>query len=291
MPARAGGGHDDDQRQQEAVERLHADGVEDDPGQNAKVTATARSHDAAGCYRRAWANAATSAPVAAAGSSASAASRTSRLPMITPSAPASAAAGRLLGRRDPEAERDRDVGVRPWRARRRRRTCPTGRRARRSCRSPRRCRGSRGRARRSARRRSSVVVGATSGTSASPAASQASSAAGASSSGRSGTISPLAPAAAASRGEALGPARQHEVRVGHQDDRQPRRERPRRCRARRRRVVPAASARVRRGLDHRPVGDRVGERHAELDQVGAAVRVGLRRSPATSRGPGSPPIR
>ena len=40
-------------------------------------------------------------------------------------------------------------------------------------------------------------------------------------------------------------------------------------------VAPASSAVVRRGVDDRPVGERVGERDAELHEVGAAVGVGL----------------
>ena len=136
--------------------------------------------------------------------------------------------------------------------------------------------------------RSSVVVGATSGTSASPAASHAASTAGASSSGRSGTISPLAPAAAAAaansstprastmfayvisttgtRGATASQIAQHVV------DARPARERARGG-----------------GLDHGPVGDRVGERHAELDQVGAAVDVRLRDRERRRRRPGSRP--
>src|SRR3954451_18855272 len=54
-------------------------------------------------------------------------------------------------------------------------------------------------------RRSSGVVGATSGTSAMPAASQASRSSPDSSSGRSGTIRPLAPASASVRANATGP--------------------------------------------------------------------------------------
>ena len=53
-------------------------------------------------------------------------------------------------------------------------------------------------------------------------------------------------------------------------------------------VAPAASAAVAGRVDHGAVGERVGERDPELDQVGAAVGVG-RRSPARSRGPGSRP--
>ena len=47
-------------------------------------------------------------------------------------------------------------------------------------------------------------------------------------------------------------------------------------------VAPAASARDRRRLDHRPVGDRIGEGDADLDHVGARprpARRGSRRSP------------
>ena len=44
-----------------------------------------------------------------------------------------------------------------------------------------------------------------------------------------------------------------------------------------------------RGVDHRAVGERVGERHAELDEVGAAVGVGLadraRRAPRSGSRP------
>ena len=44
-------------------------------------------------------------------------------------------------------------------------------------------------------------------------------------------------------------------------------------------VAPAASARVPAAWIDRPVGERVGERHAELDEVGAAVRAGLADAP------------
>ena len=56
-------------------------------------------------------------------------------------------------------------------------------------------------------------------------------------------------------------------------------------------VAPARSARVAGGVDHRAVGQRVGERHAELDEVGAGVGVGLAdRAREVSRS-GKPPIR
>ena len=77
--------------------------------------------------------------------------------------------GRLLRRADPEADRDRDLGLRLGRGDQLgelRRAAP---RARRSCRRWRRRRRSPGRRRRSGARRPAGVVGATSGTSASPA--------------------------------------------------------------------------------------------------------------------------
>ena len=64
---------------------------------------------------------------------------------------------------------------------------------------------------------------------------------------------------------------------------------PRRPPARSRSVAPASSAARRRGVDRRPVGERVGERDPELDQIGARIRVGARRPPARSRGRGTRP--
>ena len=74
--------------------------------------------------------------------------------------------------------------------------------------------------------------------------------------------------------EPVGGPREHEVRVGHEDDREALRQ-------------PAGQlehrvdgrARLERGgaggVDDGAVGERVGERHPELDEVGAAVGVGL----------------
>ena len=66
---------------------------------------------------------------------------------------------------------------------------------------------------------------------------------------------------------------------------------PRRRRARRGTVAPARSAAVAGGVDHRAVGERVGERHAELDQVGAGLGVGEPDPRASVSRSGKPPIR
>ena len=95
------------------------------------------------------------------------AARTKRLPTITPSA-SSADRARLLGRRDPEADSDRQRGGRAHALDGVRQPRRQLRRARRSCRSARRCRRSRARRRRSPRAAPAGVVGAASGTSASP---------------------------------------------------------------------------------------------------------------------------
>ena len=133
------------------------------------------------------------------------------------------------------------------------------------------------------------MVGATSGTSATPCASHAASTGADSSSGRSGTIRPLMPRSASSRGEALGPAREERVGVTHEHDRDAARRSARRPPARRAALAPAASACGGRGVDHRAVGERVAERHAELDQVGAGLGVGGRDRAPRSRRPGSRP--
>ena len=81
--------------------------------------------------------------------------------------------GRLLGRRDAEADRHRHRRAGRGPGQRSRRGRPAGRRARRSSRSARPCRRTRAPERRSAPAARSGVVGATSGTSASPRSSQA----------------------------------------------------------------------------------------------------------------------
>ena len=55
-------------------------------------------------------------------------------------------------------------------------------------------------------------------------------------------------------------------------------------------VAPARSARGRRRVDHRAVGERIREGHAELDQVGARVGVGLARPRSEASRSGKPPI-
>jgi hypothetical protein len=90
-------------------------------------------------------------------------------------------------------------------------------------------------------------------------------------------------------GEALEPAREDEVRVAHEHHRNRLGEGPphlqhavqRRARRKRGGV---------RGVDHRAVGQRVRERHAELDQVGAGLGVRLADRPGGLRS-GKPPIR
>ena len=65
---------------------------------------------------------------------------------------------------------------------------------------------------------------------------------------------------------------------------------PRRPPARRRASRPPRSAVGARRVDDRAVGERVGERHAELDQVGPGVRV-RRRRPLDPSIVGKPPMR
>ena len=88
------------------------------------------------------------------------------------------------------------------------------------------------------------------------------------------------------------PARAERVRVAHQHHR-------RRARASgaatssstRSKVAPASQRPLARGLDRRAVRERIGEGNAELDQVGARVRVGLARRAASRARSGKPPIR
>ena len=224
----------------------------------------------AGAYRRACASSSTIGPTAAGRvGGASAAARTRRVPTITPSAPASPPRRPAPGSPMPNptatgtsvcafGAADDRVEARPPRAR------P-------SCRRPRPCRRSRGARRRSApgARRASSAPRAAQRDARSPRTRRG--CRPTSSSGRSGTIRPAAPGSASARGEALGAPREHEVGVAHEHHRQPGGERlgdvehgvDRR---------PAASARGAGGVDHRAVGERVGERHAELDEVGAVRR-------------------
>ena len=198
--------------------------------------------------------------------------------MITPSA-ISPDLGRLRGGADPEADRDRDLGVRlgrgdqlgqrggqlgPLAGR------PDGRddvdeaaRATAQIRP----------------RRSAGVVGATSGTSASPAAANAvARSSSASPSGRSGTIAPAAPAAAARRGELLGAAvREDHVRVDHQHHRNPLGDRAADLeRGRERRPAPPAPPSPRRESSARRRAD---------PRTGPRARSGRRRRPRRRRRP------
>ena len=110
----------------------------------------------------------------------------------------------------------------------------------------------------------------------------------ASSSGRSGTIRPLTPTLEQRVGEALETAGEDQVGVAHHARPGRARRSPARPRARRGRR-PGAQRRGAGGVDHRAVGERVRERDAELDQVGAGVGVGEADPRARSRGPGSRP--
>ena len=92
-------------------------------------------------------------------------------------------------------------------------------------------------------------------------------------------------------GEALDAAREHEVRVAHEHHRDGLGERRGRPRARRATRRAGRERRGAGGVDHRAVGERVRERHAELDQVGAALRVGLADRARARRASGKPPIR
>ncbi len=121
-----------------------------------------------------------------------------------------------------------------------------------------------------ARSRSAGVVGATSATSATPSASHAARSSALSSWGRSGTIRPLAPACGRAPHVVLHPAVEHHVGVDHQHHRQA----PGGVGADVQDVVRghARVQRLRAGrVDHRAVGQRVGEGHAQLDQVGPGV--------------------
>ena len=91
-------------------------------------------------------------------------------------------------------------------------------------------------------------------------------------------IRPLTFALSKLVGEALDAARQDEVRVAHEDHREALRERPPELEHGRHRGARRERLRARR-VDHRAVRQRVGERHAELDEVGAAVGVGLADRP------------
>ena len=194
--------------------------------------------------------------------------------MITPSA-ISPTSRRLLGGADPEADRDRDLGIGLGRRDQLGRARRAARPAPRSSRPWRRRRRSRGRRRRSA-------PGARPASSAPPAApapaprrrtpSRISSA---SPSGRSGTIAPAAPGRDRQPRELPGPAvREDHVRVDHQHHRDPLGDRAADLQRRRKRR-PRLQRRRRRRVDRRPVGQRIGEGNAELDQVGAGIGVGL----------------
>ena len=162
----------------------------------------------------------TSAPTADTASPSSPAARTSRVPTITPSAPGGGGGRRLLGRRDPEADRDRHR--RCSRAARattrgepvRRPDSLAGRAGHRD-----RVEEARGPAPRSGARRSSGVVGATSGTSASPRSSHAASAAGGLLERQVGHDQPARAGREQRVGEALEPAREDQVGVAHDDHR------------------------------------------------------------------------
>ena len=228
-----------------------------------------------GPYRRAAANSATSSRTAAAGSDASAAARTSREPTITPSAPARGRRGRA-----PRACRCRT------RARPARRSGAFVR-ARIAARSPASAPALPGRARdrdgvdeaaraarRSRRAVASGVVGATSGDERDARRVAGGQRSPASSSGRSGTIRPLMPRCARSSAKRSDTAREHEVRVAHEHDRDGVRERLPDLQD----AVHGGAGRERLGpgrVDHRAVRERVGERHAQLDEVGAGLGVGL----------------
>ena len=81
----------------------------------------------------------------------------------------------------------------------------------------------------------------------------------------------------------------HEVRVDHGHHRDALGQRPPDGEDLVRRRPGAQRGRP-RGVDDRAVGQRVAEREAELDEVGAAVGVGLARRAATSSMSGKPPI-
>ena len=110
-----------------------------------------------------------------------------------------------------------------------------------------------------------------------------------SSSGRSGTIAPAAPAAARRSANALGAAREHHVRVDHQHHRDPVARPLRRSRATCRSVAPPRERRGRGGVDHRAVGERVGERARRARSGRRRRRRRRRRPPARLAGRGSRP--
>ena len=95
----------------------------------------------------------------------------------------------------------------------------------------------------------------------------------ASSIGRSRASTPSTPAAAARVAEPSLPHRQQRVGVGEQHDRRPNRRAGRRSTRSSVDGQRAARGRARsaRALDDRAVGQRIGERHADLDDVGAGA--------------------
>ena len=199
------------------------------------------------------------------------AARTTRLPTITPSA-SSATAPRLLAGRDPEAHRHRDVGgaAHPLdRLRQPRRQLGA---LARWCRSATPCRRSRARPPRSRPPARASWSAPPAAPAPGPRRRRPPRTSPASSCGRSGTISPAAPAAAARSANASGPGGQDHVHVDHQHDRQLA---PASALADAQHAVRGGARRERLGaggVDHGPVGERVGERDAQLDQVGARRR-------------------
>ena len=95
----------------------------------------------------------------------------------------------------------------------------------------------------------------------------------ASSIGRSSASTPSTPAAAAAAREGLEAHPQDRVGVAEDDDRRRDRRRARRSIERERRAQAAAGRQrpLGRALDHRAVGQRIRERHADLEDVGAGA--------------------
>ena len=229
---------------------------------------------------------------AAAASGASAMRSTSAEPTTTPSA--TAATARHRRRPDAEADRDRRAGRVADRGEPRgidggaaeRGAGHAGQRDVVDERRRERARGARcAPASRSARRAGSTST---------PCAASGSASSASSSIGRSTVSTASTPAAAARAANALGAHHEDRVVVAEQHDRR------RRCRGARSSATassaPAQAAAggeraLHRALDRRAVGGRIGERHAELDHVGAGAARGLDDRRSTSAGSGSPNVR
>ncbi len=178
----------------------------------------------------------------------------------------------VLRPRDAEAHRQRQIGHRAHRLR------PAARRHRKAIRArpSRRCatpdRRSRSNIAPPACRRRSVLVGAARNTVSRPAARMASTYSPASSTLASVSRQPSMPAASASARQPLQAVAHHRIQIGEQQQRNLRP--PADLRRDLQHFAQRGAGRQRalaRALDHRTIGDGIGKRHAQLDQVRAAA--------------------